>query len=153
MFTTCSDCCRRGRCRRPGGFSLVEVMVVLTVIGILVAMAAPSFHRSIEQSRADIAAANLRAVWAAQRLYWLDQRTFAADIATLSALGILEPEATLSLGGFSYTIRSATATAFVAAASRASGGAWTGELTIDETGEVTGVLQRIGQPDITVGFQ
>ena len=50
------------------GFSLMEVIMVLAVISVLLAMAAPSFQRAAEQSQCNIAAANLQAIWAAQRL-------------------------------------------------------------------------------------
>ena len=76
------------------GFSLVEVMVVLTILGILIAMAVPRYTRAIEQSRADIAAANLRAIWSAERLYWLENRVYTADLNRLQTLGLLDSAVT-----------------------------------------------------------
>ncbi len=73
------------------GFSLLEMMVVLLVVGILVAIAAPSYQRAMDQSRTDIAAANLRAIWAAQRIYWLEYQVY-TDKATLESAGILDPK-------------------------------------------------------------
>ena len=46
-------------CSRRRAFSLLEVIIVMTVIGVLMAMTVPHYQRAIEQSRADIAAANL----------------------------------------------------------------------------------------------
>ncbi len=85
-------CSTQSTKRRHLGYTLVEVMVVITVIGILTGLAAPSYWRAVEQSRADIAAANLRAIWVAERLYWLDHHVYAADLATLRTLGLLDPE-------------------------------------------------------------
>ena len=42
------------------GFTLMEVVIVLTIMGILIALPAPMFLRAIEQSKLDAAAANLR---------------------------------------------------------------------------------------------
>lgn len=39
--------CRPGRARRSGGFTLIELMVVLTLIGIITMLAAPSFNSAI----------------------------------------------------------------------------------------------------------
>ncbi len=69
------------RARR--GFTLVEVMVVLTMIGILTAICAWTFPRAVEQSRADLAAANLRTIWAAQRFYRLKNGVYAGSIDLL----------------------------------------------------------------------
>ncbi len=57
--------------RRSRGYSLMEMMLVLTIMGVLIAMCAPTYQQAMEQARADVAAANLRAIWSAERLYWL----------------------------------------------------------------------------------
>jgi len=44
---------------RVSGFSLVELMVVLTVVAILATLAAPSFNQAIEGQRAKSAATDL----------------------------------------------------------------------------------------------
>ena len=66
-------------------------MVVLTVIAIMAAMCIPTFQRAIEQSRADVAAANLRAIWAAERLYWLEYHAYTDQFDNLRAMGLLDP--------------------------------------------------------------
>ena len=65
------------------GFSLVEVMVVLTVIGVLIALSVPSYQRAVEQARADVAVANLRAIWSAERLFWIEHHPYTADLSAL----------------------------------------------------------------------
>lgn len=62
--------------RRSGGFSLIEMMVVIAVIGILALMAAPNFHDTIVRNEikealplADIARQPVAATWAAVQLF------------------------------------------------------------------------------------
>jgi prepilin-type N-terminal cleavage/methylation domain-containing protein len=126
-----------GAARRAAhaGFSLLEMMVVLVVIGVLVAIAAPSYRRAMEQSRTDIAAANLRAIWAAQRIYWLEYQAY-GDKATLESTGcgILDPKID-SDPTFVYSITSTDnfVTHFQAWATPTNA-TWTGRYMLDETG-------------------
>ena len=59
------------------------MMVAMVVLGVLLSMGIPRFQQSLEQSRADVAGANLRSIWSAQRLYWLENRAYAPDLTTL----------------------------------------------------------------------
>jgi prepilin-type N-terminal cleavage/methylation domain-containing protein len=138
------------------GFTLVELMVVMAIVGVMVAMSAPSFERAIEQSRADIALANLRAVWAAERLYWLEYHKYTSDIGSLRTLGVLDTsiptDPSDSVGGYSYSVTVDAATEetnVTATATRAGTG--TG-FTINETGESSGTVTISGF-SITPGFQ
>jgi prepilin-type N-terminal cleavage/methylation domain-containing protein len=141
-------------CRvRPRGFTLTELVVTVAIMGTLIAMSAPRFGRSLEQSRADFAVANLRAVWAAQRLYWLENHVYAADTATLNTSKLLDPAIVSTTGDYLYTIGPANSSTFQAQAARASGTSWTGTFTIDETGTTAGKISASGQTDITPGFQ
>jgi type IV pilus assembly protein PilE len=135
------------------GFSLVEVMVVLVILSILIALAVPRYTRAIEQSRADAAAANLRAIWAAEQLYWLDQRSYTADLASLSSLGLLDPGVLGSALGYAYDVSLPTDGGFTATASRTGSDAWSGQYTIDETGSFAGSVTAPGEPVIVPGFQ
>ena len=82
----------------------------------MAAFAVPSYRRAIEQSRIDIAGANLRAIWAAERLYWLQNQTYTTDIATLRKLGLLDRKLPTGNGSednywnsyFYYTIEAST---------------------------------------------
>ena len=69
--------------RRHSGYSLVEMIVAVIVAGVLLSIGVPRFAQSLEQSRADVAGANLRSIWSAQRLYWLQNRTYAPDLTHL----------------------------------------------------------------------
>jgi prepilin-type N-terminal cleavage/methylation domain-containing protein len=108
----------RRRARR-GGFSLVETMIVLTVIGIIIAISAPSYNRAVEQMRADVAAGNLRGIWSAERVYWLENHVYATDLSQLTALGLLDPEILQTSAGYCYSFSGATdGSSFAATATR-----------------------------------
>ncbi len=137
-------------CRR--GISVLEVMIALTVMCIFIAMSAPSFQRGMEHSRADLAGANLRAIWTAQRLYWLEYQTYASDLATLEAIGLVDPTIDAATVPYTYQIVSADATTFTARATRSGSAKWSGNFQMDESGDVWGTVTAAGEPNITPGF-
>lgn len=58
--------------QRPG-FTLVEIMIVVVIIGLLAAMAIPAFQRVREQSREKAITSNLRQIAAAGQQYILEE--------------------------------------------------------------------------------
>ncbi len=52
--------------RRERGFTLVEIMIVVLIIGILLAIAVPNFMNARERSRANACRSNLRQIQAAK---------------------------------------------------------------------------------------
>jgi prepilin-type N-terminal cleavage/methylation domain-containing protein len=136
------------------GFTIVEMMIVLTIIGIVATMCVPTFQRAIEQSEADIAAANLRTIWAAERLYWLEYHSYTADLTALQGLKLLDPSLPTTsgsqvLGGYTYAINSqANANGFNATATRSD----LGSFSIDQDGALSGTVTVSGT-NITPGFQ
>jgi len=105
----------------------------------------PGFARVTEQNRVDVATQYLRSVWSAERVYWLEHRTFTNNLADLDALGLLDAKvATGDDGYFVYGITNATATDFTVNALRDGSGVWSGTLTITQDGEVTGFVSGSG---------
>lgn len=137
---------------RPA-FSLMEVMIVMTIMGVLIAMAAPTFQRALEQSRADVAGANLRGIWSAERIYWLENHTFSTDLSELSGLGLVDPAIVAANTFYSYSISGADANSFNATATRIGSARWVGGFTIDQSGSCSGSLGAAGQDSIEPGYQ
>ncbi len=140
--------------RRPRrrAVTIMEVVTVLTIIGVLLSMAAPSFSRTMEQAHADIAGANLRAIWSAQRYYWLENRTYATDLTQLESLDLLDGTVVAGTSRYSFSVVAADLDTFTAGATRIGSERWGGTLTVDERGLLTGAIQAAGQPDITPGM-
>ena len=132
--------------------TLVEVMTVMVLVGILFAMAAPSFVDTVEQAHADIAGADLQAIWCAERFYLLENRTYATNLAALEAEGLLDPAIVAGSSRYRLSVTAADDASFMAEATRINSGLWSGSFSIDETGAVGGVVEAPGHSDITPGF-
>jgi prepilin-type N-terminal cleavage/methylation domain-containing protein len=126
------------------GFTLTEACIALIIICVLVTMATPIYSRAMEQARVDRAAGNLRIIWSAQRIYWLEYRTFAPDLALLQGMDLVDRHVAESPSRpdavFVYRIISAGDDSFTSTAVRNGSGIWVGQLVIDEAGDLTGAI-------------
>jgi len=82
------------------GFTLIELMIVVAIIGILAAIAIPNFLRFQAKSRTSEGKTNLKAVYTAQSSYYGEYGNF-ADFATINWIPVGR---TLIYG---YTLQSA----------------------------------------------
>ncbi len=60
------------------GFTLIEMIVVVIIIGILSAIALPMYNKSVERSRISDAQITLKAIQEAQERYALEHDVYAA---------------------------------------------------------------------------
>lgn len=67
------------------GFTLIELMVVVAIIGILAAIAYPSYMAYLVRSRRAAAESYMLEVSGLQQRYLLDARAYASDLNTLNA--------------------------------------------------------------------
>jgi prepilin-type N-terminal cleavage/methylation domain-containing protein len=56
------------------GFTLIEIMIVVLIIGILLAIAVPNFVKARESSRAKSCVANLKQIDSAKEQYAMDNK-------------------------------------------------------------------------------
>jgi type IV pilus assembly protein PilE len=68
---------------RARGFTLIEVIITVAIVGILAAIALPSYREHVRKSRRAEAQAYLMAVASRQQQFLLDRRGYAPDLATI----------------------------------------------------------------------
>lgn len=127
------------------GYSLVEATVSLVIMGVLLAMGIPRFQLALEQSRANVAGANLRAIWSAQRIYWLENRAYATSLSTLQDANLIDRSLVTANVPYAYSADVLSDGTFTATATRGGPSSWAGSFTIAADGSFTGSVQQGGQ--------
>jgi len=84
------------------GFTLIEVLIVVIILGILATLSVPQFTRMIKRARMSEAWAGLGAVRTAQSVYWMEKSAYAG------AVGDLDCDS--SSGDFAFTVTGGGAT-------------------------------------------
>jgi len=67
------------------GFTLVELLVVVAIIGILASIAIPQFAAYRERANDAAANSDIRTVMTAQETYFIDNNAYAANLTNLNA--------------------------------------------------------------------
>ena len=102
--------------RQQGGFSLIELLIVVAIIGIIATIAVPQLLDAIDRGRQRRTMADMRNIATANGTYRVDEGEYASALSDLSAdlhagraderrLGQRVPVLDLSSGSY-YTIES-----------------------------------------------
>lgn len=90
---------RRTRAQRTGGYTLIELMIVVVITGVLAAVAIPAFRGYIQKSRTAEAAAFLGVIKLRQTSYRGEFGQYAGFGAAASNIGFVPANATVMRGG------------------------------------------------------
>ena len=95
------------------GYTLIECMVVVIILGILAAIAIPSYESYLQRSRRSDATSSLMRVSLEQARYQADNMTYASSLV---ALGYAGASVDSDHGYYTIAVKGATATTFTATA-------------------------------------
>ncbi len=77
--------------RAPTGFTLIEIMVVIVILGVLAALVVPKVLERPDDARAVAAKSDIAAIMQALKLYRLDNQRYPSAEQGLNAL-VVKPE-------------------------------------------------------------
>lgn len=81
------------RTKGTQGFTLIELMIVIAIIGILAAIAVPNFNRARAQAKKKSCVANMKTIEGAVELYQMENGTVSSlSPSDLSTKGYLKTE-------------------------------------------------------------
>jgi len=117
------------------GFTLIEIVITVAIVGILVAIAVPSYQNHLRKGRRAEAQAFITQVAQKQQQYLLDARAYAVGASALTDLSLTPPTTVSS--HYTVTVAAgATVPSFtVTATATSSVQSPDGDLTLTHTGE------------------
>ena len=122
--------------RDRGGFSLIELMIVVAIIGILAMIGIPSYDRYVIRSNRAVAKQFILTVASKQEQYILDARQYATSITGTGAgnLNLTPPAELVNRYDFSLTACAAPCTTYTINAVAKGAQLGDGTLTLDNLG-------------------
>ena len=117
------------------GFTLVELMIVVVIVGILASVAVPMYRTNVKKAMASEGVALMGTVRTAQRVYFAEHQTYCAS-ANVADLGV---DTSGNKYFASFSITTATGAAFTATTT-GTGDASSITVTIDQDGTIVQTL-------------
>ena len=123
------------------GFTLLEILIVIVILGVVAGLAIPVFTSNIQKAQAQEAMASLAAIRNALQTYYVMQpaQTYTGASLSPAAAGFIGYDPTATAAGqtlhFTYSLNVVTGSTYTVTASNTAGTA--GTVVIDQAGTVT----------------
>lgn len=124
---------------KKSGFTLLEIIIVIIIVGVLASLALPKFFQTVEFSRSTEALASMGTLRGAlERCYLQAQPGNTYVGCTIANLDVANPSKTTAVppnpaASFNYTIGAQSQTGYNVVATRVGGGANGNTITITQT--------------------
>ena len=76
---------------RSRGFTFIELMLGVAILGVLVGIAYPSYQQYLEKTRVQQAISDIRDIDARIQMYWLDNRAYPVDLNEVGKGAMRDP--------------------------------------------------------------
>ena len=116
------------KARRALGFSLIELLVAVGIVGIIAAVAVPSYKQYIVKSNRAGAQSHLLDIAQAQQQYLVDNRAYAASLTDLN--GMTTPADVAKYYTITINVTAGPPPTFTVTAEPKTGAAQAGDVTL-----------------------
>ena len=139
--------------KKTAGFTLIEVLIVVSIVAILAAIAIPAYQDSITKGRRTDAASALQGLAQAMERFYTERGTYVGAAGTGGVPSIFPSKSPIdgSATYYTLTISAAAANSYTLTATATGAQAGNGNLTLSSTGARTWDRNNDGAISTTTG--